>query len=145
MEVPQRTKGTVMELVFEKREKKAPSRQAAALPRTSFINSLMRQKLAFQQIVTEGKAKAIDANQKNIRPLWYTDSDDGVVCLTLRYGVRELELNGGNVLRIGKLGKVPDFLDALIEEAAKGTYDDELQKIANILKAERAAAKAKKA
>ncbi len=145
MGVPQRTKGAVMELVFEKREKKAPSRQAAALPKTAFINSLQRQKLAFQQIVTEGQKTAIDGNKKNIRPLWYVDASDGAVCFTLRYGVRELMLKGGNVLKIEKLGKLPEVLDTLIEQAAKGTYDTELQKAADAIKADRAAAKAKKA
>ena len=146
MGVPQRTKGAVMELVFESRVKAAPvSRAVTKLPRDSFINALNRQKMAYDQIVKKGKDVAIDAANKYIRPLWYTDKADGQVCFSLRYGVKELIINGGNVLKIGEIGDVGDAIDALIEAAAEGQFDKELQKVSDILKAERAAAKAKKA
>lgn len=134
-----------MKLVFEKREVKVKSHQKVRTPKYMFVNSLMRQKLAFHQIVTEGKKNALDEKNKNIRPLWYLDPADGIVRLRLKYGVRELIINEGNVLRIGKLGAVPDFLDSLIAEASKGTFDVELQKVADALKSDRAAAKAAKA
>ena len=135
-----------MELVFEKREKKAPvSRAVQKSPKDSFINALQRQLIAFKQIENEGKEKATDLAGKNIRPLWYTDRSDGEVCFSLRYGVKELIINGGNVLKIGEIGDVEDAIEALIVAAAEGQFDKELQKASDTLKAERAAAKAKKA
>jgi hypothetical protein len=134
-----------MELVFEKREKKAPvSRAAGKSPKDSFISALKRQLIAFKQIENEGKEKATDLAGKNIRPLWYTDRSDGEVCFGLRFGVKELTINGGNVLRVGKMKDVPGVINALIEAAAEGQFDKELQKASDTLKAERAAAKAKK-
>ena len=145
MGVPQRTKGAVMELVFEKREKKVPvSKAAPKSPKDSFIKALQRQLIAFKQIEKEGKEKATDLAGKNIRPLWYTDMSDGEVCFSLRYGVKELIINGGNVLKIGEIGDVGDTIDALIEAAAKGKFDKELQKVSDVIKAERSAAREKK-
>ena len=136
----------MVELVFEKREKKAPvSRAVAKSPKDSFISALQRQLIAFKQIENEGKEKATDLAGKNIRPLWYTDRSDGQVCFSLRYGVKELIINGGNVLKIGEIGDVGDTIDALIEAAAEGQFDKELEKASDIIKSERAAAKAKKA
>ncbi len=144
MGVPQRTKGAVMELVFEKREKKAPiSKAAVKSPKDSFISALQRQLIAFKQIENEGKEKATDLAGKNIRPLWYIDNADGQVCFSLRYGVKELIINGGNVLKIGDIGDVGDAIDALIEAAAEGQFDNELQKASDVLKADRAAARKK--
>ena len=135
-----------MELVFEKREKKAPvSKATPKSPRDSFISALKRQLIAFKQIEKEGKEKATDLAGKNIRPLWYTDKSDGEVCFSLRYGVKELIINGGNVLKIGEIGDVEDAIEALIVAAAEGKFDKELQKASDTLKAERAAAKDKKA
>ena len=144
MRVPQRTKGAVMELVFEKREKKAPvSKAAVKSPKDSFVSALQRQLIAFKQIENEGKEKATDLAGKNIRPLWYTDRSDGQVCFSLRYGVKELIINGGNVLRVGNMKDVPDVINALIDAAKEGTFDKELQKVSDILKADRAAARKK--
>ena len=144
MEVAPRMKGMVMELVFEKREKKASvSKAAAKSPKDSFVSALQRQLIAFKQIENEGKEKATDLAGKNIRPLWYTDRSDGEVCFSLRYGVKELIINGGNVLKIGEIGDVGDSIDALIEAAAEGQFDKELQKASDTLKAERAAAREK--
>ncbi len=70
-----------MELVFEKREKKAPvSKAVVKSPKDSFVSALQRQLIAFKQIENEGKEKATDLAGKNIRPLWYTDRFDGEVC-----------------------------------------------------------------
>ena len=46
---------------------------------------------------------------------------------------------------VGNIKDVPDVINALIEAAAEGQFDKELQKLSDVIKAERAAAKAKKA
>ncbi len=135
-----------MELKFEKREKiAAPSRNAAAIPKTVFINSLRRQGLAYKQLVQEGKEKAVDNKGKTIRQLWGIDPSDGKMVFWLRYGVRELFIDGGNSIPLKDEKQVPDCILSLIEAAQEGTFDKDLQKSADAIKADRAAAKAKKA
>jgi len=121
-----------MELVFEKRTA-APSRIAAAVPKTVFINSLRRQGLAYKQLVQEGKAAAIDNKGKTIRPLWGIDPSDGKMVFWLRYGVRELFIDGGNSIPLKDEKQVPDCILSLIEAAQEG-YLSFLQFFTDILK-----------
>lgn len=81
----------------------------------------------------EGNKKSITV-PKRIKPWWFT-SEDGKVCLSVRYGSKVLNLKKGmSSIQLGDSSELIETLEILKAEVEKGRFDEAIEVASGALK-----------
>ena len=81
----------------------------------------------------DGGRKTIEI-QKRVRPMWWTNTD-GKICLTVRYGAKQLELSKGKpTVEVGAADHLVGILEIIKHAVETGELDAQIESASAVLR-----------
>ena len=82
----------------------------------------------------DGSTSSVEVQRK--ARVWWFNSDKGVLCLSVRYGAKVIELaKGRNAIEVGSLDKLVPTLEAVKKAVLSGELDTQIAATAEAVKA----------
>ena len=88
----------------------------------------------FKTVASEdGGRKAVEI-QRRVRPMWWTNTD-GKICLTVRYGAKQLELAKGKAtVEVGTADHLVGILEVIKQAVETGELDQQIESASAVLR-----------
>jgi hypothetical protein len=140
-------KGLLSGLEFVEDAPQKPQRANVPMDPTQRVRSKMLEGVALQleavahlvrgekfeptrEVPVKGQRGVREAKPQRFTP-WFWSTSDGTYFLVVKYGTRQVMIEGGKAIRVGKLTQLRTVLEVIQEAVTAGEMDEELLSISN--------------